>query len=122
MALKQIELDGQPILVEVTDLDIEAGGDGRWEKTSRASLEGADGQDMGERISGLVAVLTAPVRRSLALAGAAEWTMEITLGFKGETGVPFVAKGEANAAVKVTATWSKPAARERAWLTRARRR
>jgi hypothetical protein len=48
--------------------------------------------------------------------------MEITLGFKGETGVPFVAKGEANAAVKVIAKWSRPAPRERGWLMRAKRR
>lgn len=117
MALKEIEIDGQSVLVEVTELEVEGGGGaGRWKQTSK------DDQEMGQRISGLVGVLTAPVRRSLETAGAAEWTMEITLGFKGETGVPFVAKGEANAAVKVIAKWSKPAPRERGWLMRAKRR
>lgn len=131
MALKAIEVDGETILVEVTDLELEralepgagqSGGDGRWEPTAKTPGGAADDPDMGRRISALVGVLSAPVQRSLARAGAAEWTMEITLGFKGETGVPFVAKGEANAAVKVTARWGKPAPRERGWLARARRR
>ncbi len=131
MALKAIEIEGQRILVEVTQLAIEQEGEGShddrgWEYTARSGTgtgTGAgDGQDMGKRISGLVGVLTAPVRRSLAAAGAAEWTMEISLGFKGETGVPFVAKGESNAAVKVTAKWAKPEPAERTWLKRATRR
>ena len=29
------------------------------------------------------------------------------MGFKGETGLPFIARGEANGAVKVTAKWTK---------------
>ena len=104
MALKEIKVDGQPILVEVTDLPVEAGeggqGGGDFEYTAAPA-------DMGERVSGLVGVLTAPIQRALAAAQAAEWTLEVTMGFKGETGLPFIAKGEANGAVKVTARWTK---------------
>ena len=62
---------------------------------------------MGERIRGLVGVLTAPIQQALEGAKAAEWTLEVTMGLKGETGLPFIAKGEANGAVKVTAKWTK---------------
>lgn len=104
MALKEIKVDGQPILVEVTDLPVEAGaggkGGGDFEYTAAPA-------DMGERVSGLVGVLTAPIQRALAGAQAAEWTLEVSMGFKGETGLPFIARGEANGAVKVTAKWTK---------------
>lgn len=40
---------------------------------------------------------------------AKEVSAEFSIGFKGGVGVPFVASGEAEAIVKVTATWSQSA-------------
>ena len=100
MALKEIKVGGNPVLVEVTVLDME-GREG-FEYTSKDENE-----DMAERIEGLVSVLTAPVQTAFTGAGADEWSLEVNVGFKGETGLPFVAKGEANAAVKVTAKWKR---------------
>jgi len=104
MALKEITVDGEVILVEVTDLPVEGGAvrgsGGRFEYT-------AAGGDMGKYISGLVQAMTKPVQRAIDGAGASEWTLELNLGFKGETGLPFIAKGEAEGAVKVTAKWNK---------------
>lgn len=106
MALREITINGQPILVEVADLQVEgetAGG--RFEDTDATDRIG----DMKDRLDALVQALTAPVQAAFKTAGAAEWTLEISIGFTGTTGVPFIASGEANAAVKVTATWKKAA-------------
>ena len=47
-----------------------------------------------------------PIKAScLSLPGLSEVSVEVSLGFKGTVGF-FVAKGEANGAVKVTAKWS----------------
>jgi hypothetical protein len=47
-----------------------------------------------------------PIKAScLKLPGLSEVSVEVSLGFKGTVGF-FVAKGEANGAVKVTAKWS----------------
>jgi hypothetical protein len=106
MALREIKVGGQTILVEVIDLTVEGqtpGAGGRFEDTSATDKLG----DMGGRVSDLLKAMTTPVQAALKAAAADEWTLEVCLGFKGETGVPFIASGEANAAVKVTAKWKK---------------
>lgn len=102
MGLKGVMVGGKAVLVEVTELEVEGGAVGTdYEYTALS------GGDIADRIRDLVGVLTAPVRAAFEGAGAEEWSLEVNLGFKGETGVPFIAKGEANAAVKVTAKWKK---------------
>jgi hypothetical protein len=105
--LKAINVGGETIYVEVTDLPIEgsdagAHGEDRWEKTSAKGDE-----EIGERIRGLIGVVTAPVQHALSVAGAAEWTVEVSVGFEAQSGLPFIATGKANGAVKVTAKWAK---------------
>lgn len=104
MALREITIYNQKILVEVADLEIEGQptGDG-FEDTSLFDDLG----DIKDRLSPLLEIITAPVAAAFKTAGAAEWSLEISIGFKGGTGVPFLASGEANAALKVTAKWSK---------------
>jgi len=108
MALKEIQVGDQTILVEVSDLFVQGGAagaaGGRFQETAASE---AVPEDIGERVSGLVRAMTAPIQQALKTAEAAEWTLELTLGFKGESGIPFIAKGEANGAVKVTAKWTK---------------
>jgi hypothetical protein len=108
MALREILIDGQPILVEVADLEVEGQtaatrGGGRFQYTDATDKIG----DMKDRLDHLVQVLATPVQNALKGAGADEWTVEISIGFKGETGLPFIASGEANAALKVSAKWKK---------------
>ena len=43
----------------------------------------------------------------LKCTGNCQSRVEVNLGFKGKTGLPFVAEGEANGAVKVSATWKR---------------
>jgi hypothetical protein len=102
MALTPITVSGKTIFVEVADLQEERRGG--FEYTSRD----AD-RDMGDRIRDLVGVLTMPVQAAFEGSGAEEWTIEVNLGFNGETGLPFVAKAETNASVKVSAKWKKGA-------------
>jgi hypothetical protein len=104
MPLKTITLNGQQILVEVADLKADgplpaASTDG-FENTSLA-------EDMKDRLDPILKAFAAPVQAVMQAAGAAEWSIEINVGFEGEAGIPFVVGGKANAAVKVSATWKK---------------
>jgi hypothetical protein len=110
MPLKEIKIDNETVLVEVSDLSVERQGAGRGAASGAERFEytdAGDDADMAGRIRGLLGVLARPVQQTLKTAGAAEWTMEVNFGFKGESGVPFVAKGEVNGAVKVIAKWTR---------------
>ena len=102
MELKEIILNGKEVLVEVAELDVR-------NVTRYRGGESVDsgGQDLAKHIEDLVATLSSPVQAAFKGSGAEEWSMEVNVGFKGETGLPFIAKGEANAAVKVMAKWKK---------------
>jgi hypothetical protein len=106
MALKEVSLGGKTILVEVAELPVEgkAGQADRFENTAMREKVG----DLANSIRDLVEVVTAPARAGFEGSQAEEWAIELNIGFKGQTGLPFVAKGEANAAVKITAKWKKP--------------
>ena len=107
MALRQATIGGKSVWIEVAEVPIEgkAGTEGkaRFENTSVPEKVG----DLADNIRDLVSVVTAPVHAAFAGSKAEEWSIELNVGFKGETGLPFVAKGEANAAVKITAKWKK---------------
>ena len=102
MAVKQITVNGKEVFVEVANL-AEEKPDG-FEYTNREH-----DRDMGDRIRDLVGVLTMPVQAAFEGSGAEEWAIEVNLGFNGETGLPFVAKAETNASVKISAKWKKGA-------------
>lgn len=106
MALHEITLNGEQVLVEVVDLPVEGGGAGGWEYTANPGDETPPG-DLAQRVRGLLGALTSPVHEALRAAAADEWSVQITVGFKAGSGVPFLAAGEANAAVKVTAKWKR---------------
>lgn len=106
MALREIKVGDQTILVEVTDVQVEGqtpGTPGGFEYTSVDKQVG----DVKDRIAALLSGLAAPVQEGLQALGPEEWTLELSLGFKGGTGIPFLASAEANGAVKVTAKWKK---------------
>lgn len=63
--------------------------------------------DAAEQIRGTIKALAKTVQTALVESQPKEWTLEINLGFKGSAGIPFLAEGEANGAVKVTAKWQK---------------
>lgn len=109
MPLKTVTLNGQSILIEVADLkaegEIRAESADGFEDTSLADRI----HDMKDRLDPILRALAVPVQAVMQTAGAAEWSLEVNIGFEGEAGIPFVANGKANAAVKVSATWKKGA-------------
>jgi hypothetical protein len=119
MAIKEIQVGGTNLLVEVAELEKPGSGAefsanrGEFEELNMLAGEGfeftatREERDLSDRIRDVVATLTAPIHAAFEGSGAEEWAMEVNFGFKGESGLPFIAKGEANASVKVTAKWKK---------------
>lgn len=115
VSLQQIEIDGQPIWVEVAEVNVVpvrggAASDERFARTS--ATRGGQASGVTEALSSVdlsatLAAIVGPVRATLDRFTPDEVTLELALGFNGKVGV-FVASGEANAQVKISAKW-KPA-------------
>lgn len=104
MTVRFISIEGQTILVEVAPGDVDDGlpapaTDG-MENTSVLG-------DAGRQMQDTVQAVLAPAARALAQAQPEEWSVELTLGFKGSAGIPFLTSGEANGSVKVIAKWKR---------------
>jgi hypothetical protein len=112
--LQQIKINDQVILVEVADLAAPAAQlsdyDARFLNTSAG---GALNAVLNANIAQTLQTLITPVYESLKAMAPDEANVEVSLGF-GVKGDLFVAKGEGNAALKVSAKWKfepKPAAK-----------
>lgn len=102
MEVRTIRLNGVDVQVEVAEVAVLSDSD--LELTSRL---GESLLDSGAEVRQLLQALAKSVQEAFTAAAPNEWGIEVTLGFKGETGVPFLAKGEANGALKVSAKWTK---------------
>lgn len=100
--VEPIKVNGETLYIEVTDIEGPPSEEDDYEYTSADELV-----DAGERIHSTLGVLAATVQEAFKKAPPAEWTLEINLGFKGKAGIPFITEGEANGAVKVSATWKR---------------
>lgn len=113
--IEPFEFYGKTIYIEVTEVKL----------YQTATLPVASGQGLppyvgftstqdnvvaaGETVRDIIAALAETVQQGLTHVKPDEWQLEVNIGFKGQTRIPFLAEGEANGAVKVTATWkSKP--------------
>lgn len=113
MAVQVLTFDGVEVFVEVDEIQsvdevptearrgFDRGGL-RGEGTSTSSLV-----DSASRLRATVGAVVAPVAQALASVGPEEWAVELSLGFKGGAGVPFLVNGEANGSVKVSAKWKR---------------
>ena len=114
--LQQIQIDGQKIWVEVSDLvppvsqtPSKAGG-GKFTDTSALSGEAVNilaSVDIRETIQ----TMMAPLHAAMKALAPDEATVELNLGFAVK-GNLFVASGEGSASIKVSAKWkfdAKPA-------------
>ena len=120
MAVQTVMIGGQPILVEVVgeeegDQLPVAGtpapaagraGDGHRDQVrfENVSLSG-DAVEAARRMEATLRAVLEPIQRAGKGLGVSEWTVELSFGFKGGAGIPFVVNGEANGAVKVSAKW-----------------
>jgi Trypsin-co-occurring domain 1 len=105
MATKKVLVNGIELWVEV---------EGTPTAASAGLVERGGGpveavRDMGQDLQNLLAAVTGPIKQALDANAPDTWSIELSLGFKADGGVPFLAKGEANAAVKLSATWKKGA-------------
>lgn len=102
--IEALKFGDQTIYVEVTEIQqVEAKSKDGFEKTTAVDqLVSA-----GEQVRSTISALAAMVQEALSHAQPAEWTLEINIGFNGKAGIPFVAEGGANGAVKVSAKWKQ---------------
>ncbi|HSI61287.1 MAG TPA: CU044_2847 family protein [Ideonella sp.] len=107
MPAREIIIDGVTLLVEVDEGDSPsaAGSSGLVERGAVADRV----RDAGAELRSMLGALMRPVRQALDEAQPDSWGLELSIGFKGTAGVPCLTQGEANAAIKVTASWKKAA-------------
>ena len=103
--LQQIEIEGRVIWVEVANLDTaDSRQSPRFVNTS-AGVTDAVATVLGKvNMADTLQTLITPVYNALKAIGPDEANVEFTLGF-GVKGDLFVAKGEGNASLKVSAKW-----------------
>jgi hypothetical protein len=113
--LQSIELGGQTIWVEVSDIaaptaNAAGSSNAPRSKTAKTSATGAEraADSLAKAdIASTLAAIIGPVHAALAAVAPEEVSVEFALGLKGEVGV-FVAKSEGNASLKITAKWKFP--------------
>ncbi|GEM_PF-1492590 len=111
--IQQIEIDGQAVWVEVEDVVISPParqGDNRFANTSSGGASDVVAKAVEKvDLSTTLKAVIGPVQKALSVFKPDELNVELTLGFKADVGV-FIASGEANAQVKVSAKWKPSAA------------
>lgn len=109
--LQAINLGGQTVWVEVSDVAAVRRTNSEFAPTSagaNAVVDGAVEQLANVDIGPTLKAVIGPVYEALKNAGPEEVSVELSIGIKGEVGF-FIAKGEGNATMKVTAKWKFPA-------------
>ena len=107
-SLQALVLGGRTVWVEVADIEPEAASAG---KTTRTSSPGAPTAQAAAQalaqvdLSSTLSAILDPVHDALRRIEPDEVSIELSLGLKGEVGF-FVAKGEGNAALKISAKWT----------------
>lgn len=108
--LQQIDIGGQPVWIEVTNIPVSASLDkpGRFADTSAVGSAQDAANLVGKvNFSETLNAVVGPVYAALKTMAPEEATVELSLGIKGEVGV-FVASSEATASIKVSAKWKFP--------------
>lgn len=111
MPTRSITIDGVELLVEV-DAETLPGAAlaERGAAAGRAVERGAVAdkvRDAGQDLRNVLAAIAKPIHDAFQSSNPEEWSIELSVGFKGEAGIPCITKGEANGAIKVTAKWKR---------------
>lgn len=105
--LQRLNINGEQIWVEVEELTTDVPAQKKITNTSNSAsdaVKNASQQLVGADISPTLSSILRPVQQALVSYGLIEATIELALGIKGEVGF-FLAKGEGNASLKITAKW-----------------
>lgn len=106
-----VTINGADILVEIDEPGTTVARQGGYNSYGIEGLEptGVAQQivDAGSDIRTIINAVTGSIQQAFDESKPEEWSVELLIGFKGEAGVPFVTKGEANASLKLTAKWKK---------------
>ena len=114
MQVNTIKLEnGQSMLVEVVDVVVPKGMEVK-KKSKIPSPTGANHIGMGEEVKASISLLKDSLKSISNTVEEAfeenkpdEFSLEMNFGFAGKGAVPFIASAEANAGIKVKATWKK---------------
>ena len=111
--------DGKRLFVEVEELrpgELDAVEQRPSDLPDGAELTGVGKRAVEEVQDGLaqlrdnIELMAEQVHQAFQARKPQEWTMEVSIGFKGKVNpIPFIAGGEADAALKVSATWKEDA-------------
>jgi Trypsin-co-occurring domain 1 len=107
MLVTPLDINGTVILVEVEEQRISVEGVG----APQGELAGVDEHiqklaDFGESLTATCVALHGAMKKATQKVGPNEMQLEFGLKLGGEAGVPFVAKGKAEANFLVRLTWS----------------
>jgi len=109
-----LEVDGEIIFVEVTPVEVPDGlqhpQHGIQDLRESAKPVNALSENVKEKIGGLkelVACLMQNIQGGFKEHSPDEWSMEVAVGFAGEKGIPYLAKGSINADIKINVKWRK---------------
>jgi hypothetical protein len=117
MPVQTIRIGNQSVLVEVMPIEPDDQLPGiatAYVATRRGGVDmehtsvASEIVDAAKRIEATVAAVVAPVASAMRSISADEWSVELSFGFKGGAGIPFLVNGEANGTVKVNAKWKRP--------------
>lgn len=106
--IQALKFGDETIYIEVSDVEQLGNTDAEQSSGRFEDINALDTvKEAGSQVHETIKVLSKTVQSALADAQPDEWSIEINLGFKGKTGIPFIAEGEANGTVKVIAKWKK---------------
>ncbi len=111
-SIEALQFGDKTIYVEVTEVQLEPEALSASRPGLPEHLEYTSVRDKvtsaGEAVRDVIAVLAESVSAGMAHLRHDEWKLEISLGFKAHSNIPFIAAGEGNDTVKVSATWKRP--------------
>ncbi|PPC90459.1 MAG: hypothetical protein CTY34_07705 [Methylobacter sp.] len=107
--IQPLKFGDEIIYVEVSE--VEQKGDLPQKENRQENVNAAETLnkviDAGTQVHNTIKGLCSTLQEAVKDSQPDEWSLEINLGIKGTAGIPFVTQGEANGAVKITATWKK---------------
>ena len=117
--ISSIEINKKTIWIEVDQIDIIPAESGKKNHPSdlrkTAKPVGPAADYLKEKIASIGETLEAivsEVDKGVDKFSPDEWSVEVNMGFAGEKRIPYIAKGEMNGSIKVTAKWKKTSPEE----------